>query len=89
MQGRKTEQKEDGKTPSLLSRINRGGLWDITEQMKCVLLRIEMYFRNLSKNAIGKIDIEKIEKLSVNDIVVRNAFNEICNNSELKIDNII
>ena len=70
-----------------MSKFNRGGLWFIADGMQSIMLTAEKYFRKrailLQKHLIEfKLICQDITK----DATVQLKWENICSNSELRID---
>ena len=71
-----------------MSKLNRGGLWFITDDMQSIILTAEKYFRKgtmlLQKHLIEfKLICQDITK----DATVQLKWENICSSSEIRIDN--
>ena len=71
-----------------MSKLNRGGLWLITDDMQSIILTAEKYFRKrtmlLQKHLIEfKLICQDITK----DATVQLKWEKICSSSEIRIDN--
>ena len=73
-----------------MSKLNRGGLWFITDDMQSIMLIAEKYFRKgtvlLQKHLIEfKLICQDITK----DATVQVKWENICSSSEIRIDNML
>ena len=73
---------------AFMSKLNRGGLWFITDDMQSIMLIAEKYFRKgtvlLQKHLIEfKLICQDITK----DATVQLKWENICRNYELRTDN--
>ena len=73
---------------TLMSRIDRGGLWDITKDMEGILLITESFFRAHTKgiSTSHKIDIETILQISIIHSAVQFNTQKLCDDAELRIE---
>ena len=83
------ENCEDNKDHhALMSKLNRGGLWFITDDMQSIMLIAEKYFRKgtmlLQKHLI---EFNLICQDTTKDVTVQLKWENICSSSELRIDN--
>ena len=83
------ENCEDNKDHhALMSKLNRGGLWFITDDMQSIMLIAEKYFRKgtmlLQKHLI---EFNLICQDITKDATVQLKWENICSSSELRIDN--
>ena len=71
-----------------MSKLNRGGLWFITDDMQSIMLIAEKYFRKgtmlLQKHLI---EFNLICQDTTKDATVQLKQENICSSSELRIDN--
>ena len=71
---------------TFMQKINRGGLWDITDTAADIFFAIEMIFREYIKNiADHKINIDGIIKESTTNQNIKSKFTEIAYDAELQI----
>ena len=73
-----------------MSKLNRGGLWFITDDMQSIMLIAEKYFRKgtvlLQKHLIEfKLICQDITK----DATVQVKWENSCSSSEIRIDNML
>ena len=83
------ENCEDNKDHhALMAKLNRGGLWFITDDMQSIMLIAEKYFRKgtmlLQKHLI---EFNLICQDTTKDATVQLKWENICSSSELRIDN--
>lgn len=86
--GKSCDKNDETESSSLMSRINRGGLWVITDNIENIFMTTEKVFRshttqNLSNN---KIDIQSILQKSITDCTIRSNLQELCDAAELKVE---
>jgi len=71
----------------LVSSVNRGGLWFITEPAQKIFLQTEHYFRQFtSKPGLQRVDIVGIAQKSISDCDVLSNYNLILSEAELEPD---
>ena len=84
--GRSSENEKNEAADTLMSKINRGGLWDITDNMENILMTTELFFRNSTQQLSShKIDIQLILFKSINDSSVKSNLQELCHAAELNV----
>ena len=83
------ENCEDNKDHhALMTKLNRGGLWFITDDMQSIMVIAEKYFRKGTK-LLQKhlIEFNLICQDTTKDATVQLKWENICRSSELRIDN--
>ena len=82
------ENCEDKDHHALMSKLNWGGFWFITDDMQSIMLIAEKYFRKgtmlLQKHLI---EFNLICQDTTKDATVQLKWENICSSSELRIDN--
>ena len=74
-----------GESQKLISVLNRGGLWSITEHAQKMFFKTEQYFRHFtSKCRLQKIDIASITQNSINDCDVLSNYQLVLSEAELE-----
>ena len=82
----KVNSEQHEKDFGLMSRLNRGGLWFITDDMRKIMHMAENYFRkHTEKLQKHSIDFKIICKDIIKDKTVKCKWAEICCQSELEI----
>ena len=71
----------------LISCLNRGGLWHITEHAQKVFFKTELFFRKFtSQSGMRRVDIDGIAHAAIKDCDVLANFNLILSVAQLKVD---
>ena len=71
----------------LISCLDRGGLWHITEHAQKVFCKIELYFRKFtSQTGIQRVDIDGITHAAIKDCDILANYNLIQSAAQLKVD---
>ena len=82
----KAGKKESDDKQKLISSLNRGGLWLITEQADKLLKKTEKQFRLLAKPGVQRIDFVTITNKSVTDSDVLSNYNLMVADADCKAD---
>ena len=83
----KVNSEQHEKDFGLISRLNRGGLWFITDDMRKIMHMAENYFqKHAEKLQKHSIDFKIICKDIIKDETVKCKWGEICCQSELEIE---
>lgn len=76
--------EQDTETQKLVSSLNRGGLWSITQPAQNIFFRTEHYFRQqTSKSGLLKIDIAGITESAIVDSQVISSFQSMVSDAEI------
>ena len=76
--------EQDTETQKLVSILNRGGLWSITQPAQNIFFHTEHYFRQqTSKSGLLKIDIAGITESAIVDSQVISSFQSMVSDAEI------
>jgi len=80
----KAGKLEEGfESQKLVSSLNRGGLWCITQPAQNIFFHTEHYFRQLTSTSSLHIDMAGITKKAVNDSEVISSYQSMVSGAEL------
>ena len=80
-------ETDHSSSQKLISCLDRGGLWHITEHAQKVFSKTELYFRKFtSETGIQRVDIDGIMHAAMKDCDILENYNLILSAAQLKVD---